>query len=143
MKITRELKDVIQRQLDKKRREEDDRIYKENKAAVDEMNRRILESDEFKNLRSALEAWEKMVGDIIEANQDVCSRCSSNYYSTDTCWNFSQSINKRVVPLHVKSGVNRISYDELRDTIILKLSYEKDFEKAVEILKDYGITLNG
>ena len=142
MKITKELKDVIQRQLDRKRREEADRIYKENKASVDEMNRKILESDEFKNLRSALEAWEKMIGDIIEANPDVCARYGDSYHTMDTYWNFAPHINKRVVPLSAKAAVNQNNYDELRDTIILKLSYEKDFEKAMEILAEYDITLN-
>ena len=141
MKITKELKDVIARQLERKRREEADRLNKENKDKVAELNKNILDTEEFKNLRSALEAWEKLVGDIVDANTDICARLTDRYNVYETCWNFSQYVNKSVVPLTHKSAfVN--NYDELRDTIILKLSYEKDFEKAVEILAEYGITLN-
>lgn len=141
MKITKELKDVIARQLERKRREEADRLNKENKDKVAELNKNILDTEEFKNLRSALEAWEKLVGDIVDANTDICARFTDRYNVYETCWNFSQYVNKSVVPLTHKSAfVN--NYDELRDTIILKLSYEKDFEKAVEILAEYGITLN-
>ena len=143
MKITKELKDVISRQLERKRREEADMLYAENKKKVAEFNKNILRSDEFKNLRSALEAWEKLICDIIEANPDVCIRHGDSYHSTDTYWNFAHLTNKRVVPLTAKACVNHSNYEELRDTIILKLSYEKDFEKAVEILSEYGITLNG
>lgn len=139
MKITKELKDVIQRQLSRKMDEEARAVNNERLNLVDRLNGELAESAEFKTMIDAIAAWEDKVNAVAEENRDCVARCTGYNKS----WDFARYLNdsSAPAPLYYKNFNSRERREDIYDTIILKLSYEKDFEKAVAILAEYGITL--
>lgn len=141
MKITRELKEIIERQISAKRaadeREENDRRMQ----YAEEVNRKLSDSDEFSALFDAARKWDRLVKKIVEESGFKLSQ-HTNGYRNGEAWNMGEFLKcaDAAPVLH-----NRVSYadkyDAIRDTVILKLSYGKDFNEAVEILKEYGIEL--
>ena len=145
MKVTRELKDVIARKLQEMEQKERQRINEERWGIVDELNKNLIESDEFKSLIAAAEKWEKLVADVVEANEEAASRSDADArYGGQICaWNMKNMLKAtKIEPLLVHYEHNlRLEYLDKQDAIIMRLSYGKDFEEAKTILAEYGITI--
>lgn len=145
MKITRELKDMIARKLQEMEQKERQRINEERGVIVDKLNENLINSDEFKALVAAAEKWEKLVADVVEANEEAASRSDADArYGGQICaWNMKNMLKAtQITPLLVHHENNlRLEYLDKQDAIIMRLSYGKDFEEAKTILAEYGITI--
>lgn len=145
MKITKELKDLISRKLQEMEQKEREKINEERRVVVDELNKHLIETDEFKALISAAENWEKLVTDVVEANEGIVTRSDAGArYGGQICaWNLKNKLKATTIePLLVHYDNNlRFEYLDKQDAIIMKLSYGKDFEEAKSILAEYGITI--
>lgn len=145
MKITKELKDMIARKLQEMEHKERQRIDEERGVIVDELNANLINSDEFKALIAAAEAWEKLVSDVVEANEEVAYRSDANpRFGGQYCaWYLKEMLKAtQITPLLVRHENNlRLEYLDKQDAIILRLSYGKDFDEAKAILAEYGITI--
>lgn len=146
MKITKELKDLIYRKLQEKETEERRQLDAERREIVQKMNETLVASDEFKALKAAAEAWDTLVNSVAEANETIVGKNTSNstgYHSPRVAWFMGDLLKADAVePFYVKGDGNlRLKYIDQQDTIILRLSYGKDFEEAKAILAEYGITI--
>ena len=145
MKITRELKDIIARKLQEQEHEKRRKTDDERKAAVATLNEHLIASEEFKSLMAAAEKWERLVNDVTEANAEIASRNTADcrYGGTFCAWNLRNMLSaKTVEPLNFLPDNNlRMEFLDKQDSIIMRLSYGKDFEEAKAILAEYGITI--
>lgn len=141
MKITRELRDVIERQIDRKREKEIDQILRERNAMCDAVNHELRHSPEFLALLDAAYAWEDKVAAVIAKNDDIFRRRTSTF--KHQTWYLADMLDSKYdfAPVEAKAPAVREKYADMTDTVMLRLAYEKDFDKAMEILKQYGIEL--
>ena len=133
MKITQELKDVIRSKLYK---EADDKYAEESKrliAARNELNKSLLQSDEYKQLRDARVAFEAK---IKEALKDEVGLGVSSYYS-----DVDSMIPAEPVALRYTRNQYRMESERKFNQIIIKLSYGKSFEDITTTLAEFGIEL--
>lgn len=147
MKITKELKSVIERQMQRRRADERKEMMDVRDAQAEAINKILAESEEFAALKVATAAWEARVQKEIEASDGMVARKTYSGYTRnnkrESTWYFTDELanvdNLKAVYALYETDTDK--YERLTDTIILKLSYEKDFEKAQEILAEYGIEL--
>ena len=147
MKITKELKDIIDRKLNEMEAAESQALYEKRSEEVERLNTALAQSDEFKALQDAARAWEAKVEAYAETHKDTASRLNpETYYSREpkrVSWNMRGMLAaEEVAPFTTKPDKDvRFKYMNLRDSIIMKLSYGKDFDEAKAILAEYGISI--
>lgn len=147
MKITKELKSVIERQIQRKRSDERKIMMDARDAQAEAVNKILAESEEFAALKAAAEAWEARVQKEIEANEGTIGRRSYPSYNRrnrkGSVWNLAEELENSDImdAVYALYETETDKYERMSDAILLKLSYEKDFEKAQEILAEYGIEL--
>lgn len=129
MKISNELRRIIERQIQKKCLGEQKAEYKRRLDLADTVNAQILESAEYKAIVEAEKALEKKIDSIVEETDGIERNRQSGYGSSR---NF-------VVYTHPSDWIEKSS--DMYDRIILELSCGKDLDAAREILKKYGIEL--
>lgn len=126
MKVTNEMRRIIERQLAKKARK-DQRVENDRRRALaDAVNAQLLESAEYKAMLEAEKAFDQKIAEAVKATDGVERR----YQSGDGY------PRKFVIPACIEDEL----YD-MCDRVILELSCGKDLDAAREILKKYGIEL--
>lgn len=128
MKITKEMRRIIERQINKKCREDYQAEYDRRRDLAASVNDQLLESAEYKALLEAEKALEKKIDSIVEAADGIARNRQYDHSSS------------RIFVLCTRSDWGEKA-DDMFDRIIMELSCGNDLDEAKEILKKYGIEL--
>jgi hypothetical protein len=140
MKITKELKSIIERRVNDKVQEKATERQNASRDLANQCNSTIVQSDEYQKLIAAAKEFDTFADNLVNANKDMLvrnPRCTTN--GSLHSW-----LKDDVEKTGTVSARDGNAYGEYRDTvdkIIMKLTYGKDFEEAKAILAEYGIEL--
>lgn len=150
MKVTTELKNLIKRSFDEKR----ESVRRENKEIANklfkEKEKEVISSKEYKNYVKAAQALYERFKDDYE-NQ-------GNTYDGKTFYNLKFSLIKDIKPSsiiasnidyycryndevskNIKRGIDLL--DLAQESLMIKLTYEKDMDTIKTMLSEYGIVI--
>ena len=146
MKVTTELKRVIERAFGLKADEASKVFETSCKEKIKKVKSEIESSSEFQNYKKACEElYEYLLPDITLAGDSWATQGGKPYYySNDATHNIKHpSVNQFVyecINSYKRNHYNQ-DYSAEKDTLLVKLTYEKDLEKIKEILKEYNIVI--
>ena len=140
MKITKELKNIIERRVNDKVQEKATERQNASRDLVNQCNSTIVQSDEYQKLIAAAKDFDIFADSLVNANKDMLLR-NPRCALSGSLQNWLKDYVEKTGTVSARDGK---VYDEYRDTvdkIIMKLTYGKDFEEAKAILAEYGIEL--
>ena len=129
MKITNDLRNIIDRKIREKEAVERKAVTEERLLLINKLEEDFKNSDEYKAYIVAFEKAKKLYDKYVADYSPAIDDGRYSQYSP-TAFVFRMSVN----------DVLR-KYDDMRDSLILKLSYGKDLEECVKILAEFGISL--
>lgn len=137
MKVTTELKNLIKRKFKEK-----ENIYvEEQKQLMEEArNKRIKEienSKEYKDYVDATNIFENYLNVLVD-KYPYKDRFDNGFYYTS---NYLSAKNANDFTYNTTYSVDVSPITEQMERVLIRLTYEKDFEKVVELLAEYGIDI--
>lgn len=137
MKVTTELKNLIKRQFEDKKNIAEKEYREQGKIKYQEELESFKQTDVYKNYIASVNELKKYL--------ETCSTkydCYSDYpyyYNDNVYFKYSDDMLKAQYNYSCCNLLNEL--DRKRDSLLIKLTYEKDFDKVQELLKEYGIEL--
>lgn len=137
MKVTTELKNLIKRKFKEK---ENAYVEEQKKLMEESRNRRIKEieeSKEYKDYVNATNILENYLNDLVE-KYPYKDRFDNGFYYTSSYLGVKDAGD---FTYDTTYSVDVSPITEQMEKVLVRLTYEKDFEKVVELLAEYGIEI--
>lgn len=137
MKVTTELKNLIKRKF----KEKENVYVEEQKQIMEETrNKRIKEIEDSKEYKDYVDATKKLQTFVneLEHKYPYKERFENGfYYTTDSlCVKDARNFT-----YNTTYSVDVSPITEQMERVLIRLTYEKDFDKVVELLKEYDIEI--
>lgn len=137
MKVTTELKNLIKRKFKEK---ENAYVEEQKKLMEESRNKRIKEIEESKEYKYYVDATNRLVKFIsdLENKYPYKDRFDNGFYYTLSYLGVKDA---KDFVYNTTYGVDVSTITEQMEKVLIRLTYEKDFEKVVELLAEYGIEI--
>lgn len=142
MKVTTELKNLIKAEFEKKKEDYRKESKKQGKIQYEAELEKFKQTEVYQNyiksvreLQDYLKVCEKTYGRYGEYD----SFRLPYYYDNSDYFRKAEDMIKAYY--NYNSNNNDMDFNSQRDKLLIKLTYEKDFDKVQALLKEYGIEL--
>lgn len=135
MKISKELESVIRRTFEVKKQAINDRESKEKKNYEIQKKKNVLDSETCKNYLH----YKKLFEQLVENNH--CRYNGNRNNEIDVYYDTYGTQEDSYRNIRDNADADRLSIEQQREALMIKLQYEKNLEVVSSILAEYGIKI--
>lgn len=139
MKVTTELKNLIKREFAKKIEDAKSNSRKEYEEKFNKEKEKFINTDVYKNFIDAQKKLRKYLEDKEKENGDYYSSKEGFYYTSSYVSRDYEDFLRKSRTSYDSKAVDKIDRD--MEMVLIKLTYEKDFENVKKLLSEYQINI--